>query len=469
MNFRVKSILCVLLLGISLSACSQDDNQNTQDKTQDKQIEETTSDVNKEEENTKKNHEKENDAVSKIVVKPLPNTYQELAELPVGEHAGIAVTDETESEVLKIFADLPDIENNPSQTEMDYFYRELLKKVQKKFNGPEETINQLRFQAIGDPEMEDTRYQFKENLNVVIILDASGSMAFQIGNKTRMEAAKDSIRNFVKQLPPEAKVGIRVYGQEGTGSDADKQLSCSSSELVYPISPYDEGAFNGALDKFAPAGWTPIELAIREAQKDLASFEGANNTNIVYLVSDGVSTCDDDPVTAAKDLYNSNISPIVNVIGFGADSKAENQLIEIAKTTEGIYQKVTDESELSNELQKINDLTDTWQEWKENGYQSIEYNKTQNKLKIFDYISVQSYNAGFERLEIENILYTLEENGRLSQDSLQYLIKINNKYHKWINSEIGKFREELNILNEQGYKEAIDMLEQKYQQNSGGQ
>ncbi|MBP3040286.1 VWA domain-containing protein [Bacillaceae bacterium Marseille-Q3522] len=315
--------------------------------------------------------------------------------------------------------------------------------------------------------MEDTRYQFKANLNVVIILDASGSMAFQIGNKTRMEAAKDSIRNFVQQLPPEAKVGIRVYGQEGTGSDADKQLSCSSSELVYPISPYDEGAFNGALDKFAPAGWTPIELAIREAQKDLAPFDGANNTNIVYLVSDGVSTCDDDPVTAAKDLYNSNISPIINVIGFGADSKAENQLIEIAKTTEGIYQKVTDESELSEELQKINDLTETWQEWKEKGEESIEFKQTKNNLEIFNYVAGENHSATIEEDRIDKVLYEFNEEGKLSQDTYDYLYKVNDDYHDWIRSEVEKFEDELDVLNESGYQEAIDMLEQKYQQNSG--
>ncbi|MBP3040285.1 VWA domain-containing protein [Bacillaceae bacterium Marseille-Q3522] len=443
---------CLLLLISFIAACSQTENYNA-DEQASKELKNSSNETTE----------------TELVVEPLPNTFQELAELPVGEHEGLVASIENEQEILDAFEELPDISNNPTQKEMDYFYRELLEKRQKNFDGPEETINQIRFQAIGDPEMEDTRYQFKENLNVVIILDASGSMAFQIGNKTRMEAAKDSIKNFVQQLPPEAKVGIRVYGHKGTGSDADKQLSCSSSELVYPISPYEEGAFNGAIDTIAPAGWTPIELAIREAQKDLAPFDGANNTNIVYLVSDGVSTCDDDPVTAAKELYNSNISPIINVIGFGADSKAENQLIEIAKTTEGIYQKVTDENELSEELKKINDLTETWQQWKEKGSQAIELKKSQNTLKIFNYISRQMYNSSFEDLGIQNILYALKDNGKMSRDTLDYLLKVNKEYHDWIESEINKFKEELNILNESGYQEAINILEQKYQQNSGEQ
>lgn len=69
-------------------------------------------------------------------------------------------------------------------------------------------MRKLKFDALGDPDMEDTRYQLKENLNVMILLDASGSMAADIKGKTRMTIAKETITKFVQTLPDGAKVGI---------------------------------------------------------------------------------------------------------------------------------------------------------------------------------------------------------------------------------------------------------------------
>lgn len=174
----------------------------------------------------------------------------------------------------------------------------------------------------------------------MVILDASGSMANIEGDQTRMEAAKSAINSFMESLPQEANVGLRIYGHEGSGSKTDKARSCSSSELVYSIDKYDPAKFNQALVKAKPAGWTPIGFALKEAQKDLAAFQGDANTNIVYLVSDGISTCDDDPVGSAKALYDSDITPIINVIGFNVDQEGQKQLQEVAKVTEGTYQNV---------------------------------------------------------------------------------------------------------------------------------
>ncbi|OXT11546.1 amino acid dehydrogenase, partial [Bacillus sp. OG2] len=94
----------------------------------------------------------------------------------------------------------------------------------------------------------------------------------------------------------EANVGLRVYGHKGTGSDADKKMSCASNELVYAPQPYNEAELSKALNKFKPAGWTPLAQSLMEAQKDLEAYKGEKNKNIVYVVSDGIETCDGNPV-----------------------------------------------------------------------------------------------------------------------------------------------------------------------------
>ncbi|WP_394238876.1 VWA domain-containing protein [Niallia oryzisoli] len=399
-------------------------------------------------------------------VDPLPTTYEELAKLPVGKLVDFNPDISNPEKTLEAFKDLPTLSSNPSQKELDYFYRELLKLVQDEFKGPEDLMKEMRFQAIGSPEMEDSRYQFKENLNVEIILDASGSMAQSIDGKTKMEIAKETITNFVSELPEGAKVGLRVYGHTGSNADSDMKLSCSRSDIVYDISPMDGAPFQTALDSVQPTGWTPTGLALREAKKDLEAFDGQANTNIVYLVSDGVSTCNDNPVQAAKELYDSNISPIVNVIGFDVNAEGQNELIEIANATDGIYQKVNDESELKKEFDRISDLAETWKDWKEKNTQALERKMVQNQLDIFGYITDEGANATFEGSEIGLILFIFKENGKMDVESYRYLDKVNDEYHDWINSEVEKFETELKSLNNSSYAEAIKALEEKYQQNT---
>ncbi|MEN0663936.1 vWA domain-containing protein [Caldifermentibacillus hisashii] len=449
-----KSILVSALLLFLLSACSNDSAKESNE-TEDKSTPGN--------EQTVKKERKEKAVNGNIKVEPLPTTYQELAELPIGKYYNMDTSGEnSKEEILKVFSDLPDISGNPSEKELDYFYGELLKRMQQDYEGPENLINRLKFEALGSPENTDSRYQFKDNLNVVFIIDASGSMAQKINGKEKMASAKDSILNFVNKLPKDAKVGIRVYGHKGTGSDSDKALSCSSSELVYPISNFNEGEFQTALNKFSPSGWTPIGLALREAKNDLASFDGANNTNIVYLVSDGIDTCDDQPIEAAKELYLSNISPIINVIGFDVDSKGQNQLREIAAATEGIYGTVTNEGELQKELDNLSNLAEQWKEWLEQGKQKIESKKIQNDLAIFSYITHEEGKALKEGIKIDLILFELHEAGRMSDESLEYLETKHKDYHLWIQEEIKKFKVELESLNEKSFSEAINKLESKY-------
>ena len=130
---------------------------------------------------------------------------------------------------------------------------------------------------------------------------------------------------------------------------------------------------------------TPTELALTEAQKDLASFDGGTNTNIIYLVSDGVSTCDDDPVAAAKTLYDSNITPIINIIGFNVDNDGQKQLKEMAKAVEGTYQDVTDAETLQNELDQASEIAEKWATWKEDKEVGLENQLLDNNLEVYKY------------------------------------------------------------------------------------
>ena len=78
-----------------------------------------------------------------------------------------------------------------------------------------------------------------ETVNVAILLDASGSMAGEVSGGQKMELAKSAIEKYASDLPEGANIMLRVYGHEGTGTDADKAMSCASNEVVYDLGAYD--------------------------------------------------------------------------------------------------------------------------------------------------------------------------------------------------------------------------------------
>lgn len=461
---RYKNLLILCCLGLFLSAC-------TDEKEAGKGIvpgEKITSDksvgAEKPSETTDSQKKKE-----EVEVKPLPTTLDELANLPVGYTGPFlsSLNEEDRKKLDELTKDLPDISNEPSQEELDNYYSEILAVFQEDFKGPEDIIEELKFQSLGSPDVEDSRMQFKENLNVMVILDASGSMGKEAGGQTQMDAAKSAITNFVSGLPENANVGLRIYGQEGTGNKADKELSCNSSELIYPIGKYNQAGFDQALAKAKPAGWTPIQLALNEAQKDLASYTGDKNTNIVYLVSDGVSTCDDDPIEAAKKLYDSNITPIVNVIGFNVDHEGQKQLKSIADATQGTYQDVQNAEGLQEELDQASKVAEKWKQWKTSTEGNLGYERTNNSLDIFVYHSKEFGKYVDERQLVGfTLTYLFQDEDKMSQESHDYLKEKNNNYHIWIEEEYDKLRDELKAMNEMNYSEAIKALEETYLSNT---
>lgn len=462
---RRNLLLCIIAVFIVLSACGKKDTEGKK-----YELDEPIA-LDKEPVNEVKQKAEDFDKPEKEIeeeVKALPQTLAELASLPPGhvDYVGI-LKEEEQKQMDELTKDLPDISGEPTEQQLDAYYNDLLAIFQQDFNGPEELIAELKFQSIGSPDIDNPRMQFKENLNVLVLLDASGSMNADLGGQTQMDAAKKAITNFVKGLPKEANVGLRVYGHKGTGSDSDKKLSCASSELIYPLAPFDQSAFQSSLDNAQPAGWTPIQLALDEAEKDLAPFKGEENTNIVYLVSDGISTCDDDPVAAAEALYHSDITPIVNVIGFNIDHEGQKQLKEVAKATEGTYQDVQNAETLQKELDQANEIAKAWADWKKNKTDRLEGEWTRNDLSIFVYDSREFKKWVDERQQVGfSLQYLFQTRQLMSRESHDYLEQKNRDYHVWIEEEYGKLKKELQELNDKKVDEAIRTLEEKYIENA---
>ncbi|MDT3416318.1 MULTISPECIES: VWA domain-containing protein [Brevibacillus] len=392
----------------------------------------------------------------------LPETAEEFYKQPPGRFAGVPYGYQSE-EIKKVLQQFPNIENPDSEI-IELYYLALLGLFAEDYPEPEEIINQIKLSSFGSRDMDDPRYQFKEQYNVMIVLDASGSMGHMAGSKTRMEAAKEAIRSFAASLPAGARVGLRVYGHEGTGSEVDKARSCSKSDVMYPLQAYDKQKLDSALAQFKPAGWTPIALALEQAQKDLQAYKGEKSTNIIYLVSDGIETCGGDPVQVAKQLADSDVTPIVNVVGFGVDGEAQRQLKAVAEAAKGRYVLIQDQKELEKEFEQAEKIADKWWKWKSGAsYDAFSKHLSQSlEILHFGFIwderrSRESYNLFSAFLHMEGKIL---DNSTIAK--LEELEKTQNQLSQQRGRELETF---LESLNDKTYTEAIDAIIQKYSEN----
>ncbi|WP_340002859.1 VWA domain-containing protein [Oceanobacillus sp. FSL K6-0127] len=216
-----------------------------------------------------------------------------------------------------------------------------------------------------DEELEEPSEEMATSTShFAILLDASGSMNNQSDGTSRMELAKEAIGNFIDILPANSTVSLRVYGHEGTGSDDDKKLSCRATESLYN-GEMNEKEFMSALKGVEPAGWTPIANALEAAEKDIPDHA---STAIVYVVSDGIETCDGDPIKVAEQLNQKDVQPIINIIGFQVDDEAQELLEQVAEAGKGEFTYAGNKQDLEDYWEEeYNRLQEAWETWQQEG------------------------------------------------------------------------------------------------------
>lgn len=202
-------------------------------------------------------------------------------------------------------------------------------------------------------------------LNVQVLFDASGSMSGRVGGRPKIDLAKEAVEEFVQRLPEGVNVSLRVYGHLGSNRQADKAVSCGTTEDVYPFGAYDESRFSAALDSFSPTGYTPIARAITDAATDLEALPG-ELPSAVYVVSDGEETCGGDPVAAARDLVADDVQAVVNIIGLDVGNAEARALRAIATAGNGEYLSANSAADLRRALRAQRDeLRAQWARWRD--------------------------------------------------------------------------------------------------------
>ncbi len=188
--------------------------------------------------------------------------------------------------------------------------------------------------------------------SIALILDASGSMKAALPDgKTRMEAAKTAVADFVSTLKSDTRLSFWAYGHQSATAKKD----CKDTALLtnFDAVSANKTAIVEQARRLQPLGYTPITYAITQAAENLGTEESAART--VVLVSDGKETCQADPCAAAKALAEADAKLVIHTVGVGVDSVTRSQLQCIARVARGSYFDANSASDLSSALSKAAD------------------------------------------------------------------------------------------------------------------
>jgi len=177
----------------------------------------------------------------------------------------------------------------------------------------------------------------------VIVFDASGSMWGQINGKTKIEIARDALKNVVKDWNPDVELGVTAYGHRTKGD-------CNDIEAVIPVGKVDKKRVVETVMHLQPKGKTPISRSLKKAADELKYTE---EKATIILISDGKETCDPDPCGTAKALKAQGIDFVTHVIGFNVDKKTDEQLACIAHATGGEYFSAKDAKALNKAIKTV--------------------------------------------------------------------------------------------------------------------
>lgn len=184
--------------------------------------------------------------------------------------------------------------------------------------------------------------------NIEIAIDSSGSMNAKIGNESRMDIAKRTVKEVFGDL--DANIALRAFGHTYGNTEADKPKSCLDTEILVDFTN-DSSKVKTALDQLKPSGWTPLAYTISKAGEELKKY--ADQGPVLIVLSDGLDSCGGDPVAEAKKLIDAGMDVTIHVVGFAVDSKTETSLRALATAGNGNYYSAGNATELAASFEQI--------------------------------------------------------------------------------------------------------------------
>ncbi|MCB9546194.1 MAG: VWA domain-containing protein [Myxococcales bacterium] len=164
-----------------------------------------------------------------------------------------------------------------------------------------------------------------EEPNVLIVLDRSGSML----EGRKWEQATEAITQVVRTFEHVIRFGLMVFPWQGPCF-----VERSQAVRVAPA-PLNGPAVRQALPGLRPErdGATPLGTALDEASGYLIGQSLDGRRGFIVILTDGMETCDGNPVRAAEGAFTIDGFPVF-VVGFGGgvDRGTLNRMAQVGGT-----------------------------------------------------------------------------------------------------------------------------------------
>jgi len=179
--------------------------------------------------------------------------------------------------------------------------------------------------------------------DVMVVLDASGSMWGQIDGTPKIDIARDVMSKVLRDLDGKANIGVMAYGHRKKGD-------CGDIETIIPVGKVNQARYMSVINSLSPKGKTPITRSVRMAAEELRYTE---NKATVVLISDGLETCQANACAMAKDLEKLGVDFTVHVVGFDLKNKDTSSLQCLARETGGKYLAADNADELADAIDSV--------------------------------------------------------------------------------------------------------------------
>lgn len=184
----------------------------------------------------------------------------------------------------------------------------------------------------------------KDRDQVMLVLDASGSMWGRVQGKAKIKIAQEIIKGLLDSWDSSIDLGLIAYGHRKRGDCSDiEQLAKPGDKTAKQLYPF--------VSKIVPRGKTPLAASVKKAAETL-NYRDSRAT--VILVSDGRETCSRvDPCEIVKELEASGADFTAHVVGFAVDDVTAKQLECVATETGGLYRGADNAEELLGALKQV--------------------------------------------------------------------------------------------------------------------
>ena len=259
------------------------------------------------------------------------------------------------------------------------------------------------------------------DLNILFILDGSGSMWGRIDGVAKIVLAKDTMTSLISEIPDDAAVGLMCYGHRRKGD-------CDDIELLVPLGKNNQPSLREKIQAINPKGMTPIHLSIEKA---VSHIEAGAAEKLIVLVSDGLETCDGDPCRLVESLRKKGVRFKIHVIGFDVTEPEKEQLACIAGAGGGTYFSADDASQLKDAFAVVKEEIvktieaeygilnvlgtgrDLYDVYDDEGLEKLDYARTNQPIRLAPGIYGIRLQGVFQEVEVRANEETLVGSGRI--------------------------------------------------------